>query len=1777
MEPDTIDLTQNYEEDEPINLDGSALPNITEETAEGRSFKINYALGKVINKNRDEIKQGLLNGEEENLRVEAAGAVDLKKMEETRTTITDLLSKKQTLTPEEGKGITDLAVFMNAKTDPSSVFEQSYAKKLVSSLDEYAEINPTSDFAKAKRENPSEVAKIQDQFSEIAYKREFAGTLLANINDDLKQQSWPGYVADFAKSLIPGYTDWALRGNVPGVGRTAGITLAGNLDEQSKKIFSLPPGEFEKTLVDSVTYLRENNPQRAVEFLQALISQSSGEALAKNVALPLDVATSGVGGLTAKGLKAFAKKTALSDARKAVADIVEEGTKPNATRSSIAEGAGDLKEAAVIKSTTSLAAKIRGATTATEEAVDALTSAMRTDLIGFKEGAAKAGTSRELVNRVSENSERLMNDVILAQGNLNKVERIPGVLDDEVKVRALIDDTVDLYPSLKNSVLNVDIKKEPVSTNILAEMYLGKNNGTYFSSRSVAENFIKFHRINDAVIAEGVDAAKKAVRYFLPRASVKDGESIGFTERNGSVTFYRDSANEIAVSHKNAPEVGYVEVSIEDGKVVVGKSSLGEKPTGQYAINIDGEIFTGKNSKEALNKYNKFYRTKKTPEFEEGTVTSEGRFVSNEEAKSLTQGVAIVEQQGLGYYVKWTVPVPENSSVMRDLIAETGHTKMPDSPLRNFVTSILGKANLRSPEEVLSETNRQNRLAVTFGPSVLYNILKDNAKEVSKLKAGRFSSGSKKKTWDEFQRMLEYADKKIDPANNKPGYTYKSVEDLSTDWVSVLGRLPEEQEIAAYFAFKDSMEVDRMFRNIAAHNQMQRVGAMTNSLSMVDKVTGQEIKSAEFAGIAKRDFPGGDGNVLIMDEEGNQTLKKLSDMSSEDKKIYSERVKKGELRSIELHDPERRPLNGFGSVTDERIQYVVSPTVETRALDWNQIPRRGGGHLVYDYDFYIKQAKVHRDIVSKVARYWYEGDTTIVPIQFRSMGVEVAKHLDQVRLLLKAKDEAGAEAYSNANLPFDWDQVKGWFMGVKKGPEFHPPMLNLREPIQVVGRGESIINIDKKLERRYSKDKSDGRFKDGTKSNSLARQQQIEFSGERDSYNLMSIEDKGSRGNPLYTAVPAKTIDPITAMQRGLQRIIKSNFYNDYKTSSVEHWLKEAAPYLEASDAKIKYSPFYYYNEAKFKKSAPADVVTRLKTAKYQIDQIVGMPSETDNLLYQYAQKLSDYAYRTLGPNAPVLTPSWLVPKLRDPYAFARSMVFHPTMGLFNIPQFMVQMANYGNIFGIAGYKASTPGMLGAQLHFWTRANSHPNIIDFLDKKASQFHMPGAYRFKPGQWKEAFEEGNNTGFLLVGREVAQLDDPMSTKVFTNGKDKFLDWGTMFFRGGEQNARMGAWYTAYMEFRAKNPVGRITDADRAKILQRADNLNINMSRASATALNHGWKSVPMQFFSYNQRLLSLFFSGRISHAERARLLAWNAALYGVPAAAGVTGLPVVDYLRKVAIDDFNYVVGDNAIESLIMEGIPSSLVALATGGGDPSAGTYLDFGQRFQTKGLEFLSNIGTPDKSFLDIVGGAAYSFAKNTYASSDGLRRALLSMATGDGDLFPMKVEDLTDVARSISSVNSVFKVWASIESGKIVSKNDAWLADGSVGQSILTALTGLKDQRINDMQLKNSLIKQRKQYQDEAEKSFQQDFRRGMKSHQSGDHEAGEKSLTRARRWLDIGGFRPDQINSVMGKALDDTRSILDKIDMDYYIRKAPVDDTEAKLKAYQRTLEINQNKAQ
>jgi len=94
---------------------------------------------------------------------------------------------------------------------------------------------------------------------------------------------------------------------------------------------------------------------------------------------------------------------------------------------------------------------------------------------------------------------------------------------------------------------------------------------------------------------------------------------------------------------------------------------------------------------------------------------------------------------------------------------------------------------------------------------------------------------------------------------------------------------------------------------------------------------------------------------------------------------------------------------------------------------------------------------------------------------------------------------------------------------------------------------------------------------------------------------------------------------------------------------------------------------------------------------------------------------------------------------------------------------------------------------------------------------------------------------------------------------------------------------------------------------------------------------------------------------INTTERARMFATNAALYGVPMATGLTGLPFADFLRKKSMEgsygNDPYVVGDKLLPFSSNEGLVSAIGAVVTGKGDPRAGTWFDVGPVMDRKDL----------------------------------------------------------------------------------------------------------------------------------------------------------------------------------------------------------------------------------
>jgi hypothetical protein len=386
----------------------------------------------------------------------------------------------------------------------------------------------------------------------------------------------------------------------------------------------------------------------------------------------------------------------------------------------------------------------------------------------------------------------------------------------------------------------------------------------------------------------------------------------------------------------------------------------------------------------------------------------------------------------------------------------------------------------------------------------------------------------------------------------------------------------------------------------------------------------------------------------------------LALLNQSSRKALSNAIKEGKIKGFALSEPGNRPFSGFGKVANQRVRYVFTAEADTKPLQWKAIKSRPAD---YDYEHYIKQARVNFDNISK--NHWYEGDTVIGAFNIRAIGRDIAKRLDDIRQLIRDNKMAEAEAYHKANpLPMEFSEINSWFNPTKTAEgKTLGPRLNLEEPIQLVARNKKIIDLGKQMEEKYK-----GTFRDATKGGFGKLEERV------DPIDIFSAENKGSVANPLYSIVPVKHLDPITSLNRSLNRTINSHFMNDYKIFSVEHWIQEAKDLLTAKPQELSELPYYHFFNPVWKSVDGEQAIKKanLQTAAFQIRQFLGVESKTDTWLHSVGQKLADSIYEKYGPKY-ALVPTWALPKLKDPAGFLRSVAFHFKLGLFSLPQLWVQ------------------------------------------------------------------------------------------------------------------------------------------------------------------------------------------------------------------------------------------------------------------------------------------------------------------------------------------------------------------------------------------------------------------------------------------------------------------------------------------------------------------------
>jgi hypothetical protein len=1132
---------------------------------------------------------------------------------------------------------------------------------------------------------------------------------------------------------------------------------------------------------------------------------------------------------------------------------------------------------------------------------------------------------------------------------------------------------------------------------------------------------------------------------------------------------------------------------------------------------------------------------------------------------------AEIRNKGAGYYIRVYKHVSEDTDVMRDLLIGEDKDRSP----KGWLNALIGWA--RSPEDTMSKTETTGRRLSTYPVNNYIQMVAEEAKRLSDLSQGHIrvdADGNtipritmkarawgraipNRKAWQEWKRVLDATRTIPDPTNkNVPGITFKTVGEYERFFMQTVKRLPTYTETEAYFT-KNRLDLyDHTMRNMAMYTNKASHGAETINLMGVTD-TGL-VRSNKFDAIPLKELPKGNFGYYVQDGDNVQgkfhpNYGSMSAFHKEDKK-FEEAISQGRLKVYEVWAPEHNPLSGYGGLTDDNmVRYVVSRHVETAPLSWDQVPRRGGGHFDFDYNHYIKQAAVKLRNGDK----WYMGDTTIMPVTIRKMGQDIATKLNQVRIHLLRGDEEAAKSFAQANLPTKWHELRSWF--ISEGKE--APMLSLDEPIQVVPKDTMIWNHDSSLAGRV--------LRNGMREGSKNMQFQVNYTGERDARGMFTYKDIGTRNNPIYQVAPAEMVDPIQSMNRGLNRIIHSTFMNDYKRYAAQHWLKEVEGdinkglpgYMNATEAPfIKSAPFYYFNQPDlvFAKGTPIDFKNNMMSNWHKIQQFIGQPSAFDTYIHAIEQHLQDVTYDKMGPKGAVI-PTWLIGRVvKDPVQLVRKMAYHAYLGLFNPAQWLVQNQTWTNIWAISP-KSAPAGVTAHMLHRWARYNSSPEFLAELDKKAA------AMGWRPGEWTEALMALRRTGFEHVEGEQGVLDTPMDYSFIKNDMNNFLSLGQHFFKDGVKNVRLGAWYTAFKEYRNAHPTGKLKETDIQEILNVADRYHANMSRASVSQLQHGVLSIPLQFLTYQMRLAELFMGKRLGDTvqdrmlARGRLVATYSALYGVPIAVGLTGLPLGDDFRKAALDN-GYVVGDKWYETAFNDGIPSMAIGHITG-------NYYDFRDRFGPKGFDFLKefyNAVAGDQTTQEALG-AGPNIAMSTMS---GFGHLLWAMTNQQG--YDATLSDVLDIAKEVTSVRQGWKLFEAARLHQWLSTHEGLESSNvSLLNAAFMAGSGLQPQFQSDQFLKSQIIKEREEYNKYVMQRYQQEVQRSVRAAQDNNDTLANTFLARSGEWLKR--LPPTMYKEAITRAYGANVSVADKIDWSFYIKTVPPGTEQDNLNAFNRQRQL------
>lgn len=698
-----------------------------------------------------------------------------------------------------------------------------------------------------------------------------------------------------------------------------------------------------------------------------------------------------------------------------------------------------------------------------------------------------------------------------------------------------------------------------------------------------------------------------------------------------------------------------------------------------------------------------------------------------------------------------------------------------------------------------------------------------------------------------------------------------------------------------------------------------------------------------------------------------------------------------------------------------RVQYIVMDSPVTRRLYHTDVlPYNIGGHRARDgtVNFYLKQ---DNDVTLGTGRVLEGRPRTFMGVRLQDEAEAAVTQINTVIDALNTAARQGNVQISNYRQAFTGNTNlnalvranNGWNNNLDTIDDFiqfaEDYGIDLTKRVNYAGDGEPLVG------QGFSGINTvGGHFR----TSNLARGRGMK--------PLM-----GYGGNEL------ESLDPTTSMQRGYLQSVQRYGNNFYLRNAMAGWLKAAketgaiveSPNVPASNLR----QLFKETKVSAKTAAGQALEKERMTINFRLNN-----TTADVRWYQSAVRgMADYVYGK-GSKKGAAILDWAATK--DPTQFFRSVAFHTKLGLFALPQLYVQASQMINIIGIVGPKVGMRAGLGVGP---MRMALISGIPDVAAQRIAQIQSSFT-GLSPEEFLNLRDWIRQSGRNLVDQVAIEENNDFALYKPGIGK-AVLDAGLVPFREGELAARIMAALANRLELKASGFAGDImADSVTRRMIHRQDVLTASMTSASSAPWQRSFLSMPLQFMTYNVRMMEQIFTRNIlTPAERLRLALTHMTVYGA------AGIPIVGMLADKLSFEHGIQVDTQSYE-IARYGTLDAILSLITGE-DTAIATRLAAGEGF----TDFFRQIFEGETPVTELISGPGGQITADVFGS---MRAFGMNIFHPHWDAASY---DWHKLGRNLASYEMGYRLWVGAKTGEYISRRtqDVMMTDLSAVDTYLLA----------------------------------------------------------------------------------------------------------------------------